>query len=106
MRVLLGLRAAIVAHSLSLAVYASAQQVMPGDVAPSTVAPPNRSGLTPFGTLQTDENLRASIMRDCDVAAWQVSIATEVGGQTRLQMSPTLSLDKKKCVTFAASAAR
>lgn len=83
-----------------------AQRVLPGSVPPPLASPPNRSGLTPSSSRQSDENLRLAIMKDCGVAAWQVSVTTEAGGQMRVQMSPTLQPEVKKCITTEAAAGK
>jgi len=48
--------------------------------------------------LQTASALRALVMSDCDVAAWQVSIETAAGEDTRMRMSPTLTPEVKACL--------
>lgn len=45
-----------------------------------------------------DRNFRYQVMTDCEVQAWQFSVATEAGRYLRVQVSPTLSPGTRACI--------
>lgn len=45
-----------------------------------------------------DRNFRYQVMTDCEVQAWQFSVATEAGRYLRVQVSPTLSPETHACI--------
>jgi hypothetical protein len=45
-----------------------------------------------------DRNFRFQVMSDCEVQAWQFSVATQAGKYLRVQVSPTLSPEIHACI--------